>query len=125
MAEDNEILKILVSLKSEWDRCDSRIAQIKKELEPFIVQRFKQLGYEESYEDYKVKIAPRKYETKKVLKGFVSWYEDFKDAGTGDITTIKRRQIVMQDGEYFIGTFSLDALINWESNDSSHTNPER
>lgn len=109
-----KVVDKLKSLNTEWSICNSRIEEIKEDLKPLIIERFKQLNYKEEEVEIKIKIAPRKYEKKKILRGFVSWNEDFIDEDTGDITTIKRHQVVMEDGEWYTGVFSIEELINWE-----------
>lgn len=114
MKEKNTTLENIISLKTEWDNCDKRIEQIKEELKPLIIDRFKQLNYKEETFEVKVKIAPRKYENKLVTRGFISWMEYFKDTDSDDGISIERHQVVMEDGEWYIGAISLDSLINWK-----------
>ncbi len=109
------ILDKLISLKTEWDECDKRIAQIKEELKPIIIGRLKQLNYKEEEGFFaKIKIGPRIYERKKSIRGLISWNEDFIDEGTGAITTIERHKVVMVDGEWYISALSLEELINFK-----------
>lgn len=110
----NKILDKLKSLNTEWSICNSRIEEIKEDIKPLIIERFKQLNYKEEDVEIKVKVAPRKFEKKKIIRGFVSWDEDFEDRDTKDIITIERHKVVMEDGEWYTGVFSLEELINWE-----------
>lgn len=110
----NAILDKLISLKTEWDECDKRIAQIKEKLKPIIIDRLKQLNYKEEEFFTKIKIAPRIYEKKKSIRGLISWNEDFIDEDTGAITTIVRHEVVMVDGEWYISALSLEELINFK-----------
>lgn len=110
----NKILDKLKSLNTEWSICNSRIEEIKEDIKPLIIERFKQLNYKEEEVEIKVKVAPRKFEKKKIIRGFVSWDEDFEDRDTKDIITIERYEVVMEDGEWYTGVFSLEELINWE-----------
>ena len=113
MKKTNEVLNKLSNLKLEWDRNTKRISEIKEELIPVVIERFKQLGYKEEEFEERVKVAPRKFEKKKVIRGFISWNEDFVDEYTGNVTSIERHQIVMEDGEWYTGVVDLETLINW------------
>lgn len=104
----------LSSLNDEWSKCNNRISEIKKELKPLVIERLQQLNYKEEKVEIKVKVAPRKFEKKKIIRGFVSWTEFFKDEDTGEETPIVRHQIVMEDNDWFIGSFGIESLINWD-----------
>lgn len=110
---ENEILNKLKALNKEWDDCNSRIESIKKELKPLIIERYKQLDYKEIEQSFREKIAPRKYETRACIIGTVNWLEDFKDADSDEVVTIKRCAVVKVNNEWNFGVFSLKQLINW------------
>lgn len=109
----NEVLDKLKELKTEWDNCERRITEIKEELTPIIIERFKQLNYKEEIIERKIRVAPRKFETEKAKIGTVNWLEDFKDADSGEVTTINRSQIVMENDDWYIGAFPIILLIDW------------
>lgn len=110
----NVILDKLISLKTEWDECDEKINQLKEKLRPIIIDRLKQLNYREEEFFAKIKRAPFVYEKKKIIRGLISWNEDFIDEDTGAITTIERHKVVMVDGEWYISALSLEELINFK-----------
>ena len=109
---ENQVLNKLVALKEEWNSCQKKIDEIKIELEPVIIDRFKQLRYVESEVEERVKVAPRKYEKKTVVKGLVQWDEDFLDSDTGEVITITRSKVVKYGDEWLVDAFSLEELID-------------
>ncbi|WP_321520005.1 hypothetical protein [uncultured Bacteroides sp.] len=113
MEQNNEVLRKLISLKKEWDECESRIEAIKKELRPVIIERYKQLNYKEKEQEFRKKIAPRKYGTGTRTIGTVNWMEDFKGEGTNEVITIERCAVVRVDDEWILNSFSLNKLINF------------
>lgn len=111
---ENAILDKLISLKTEWDECDKRIAQIKEELKPVIIDRLQQLNYREEDFYTKTKRVSFMPEYKKSIRGLISWNEDLIDEDTGAITTIERHKVVMVDGEWYLSALSLEELVNFK-----------
>lgn len=79
-------------------------------MKPVVIERLKQLNYKE--ETFVVKGKGK--EKKEAVRGFISWNEDFKDEDTGDVITIERHQVVMEQGEWYLGALSIDELINFK-----------
>ncbi|MGV4404951.1 hypothetical protein ACQ1PF_07970 [Ornithobacterium rhinotracheale] len=84
-------------LKQELKSLIKKREELNYEILKKAIEHIKFSDENQQYSESIVEIKSSK-DSKKVLRGVITYKEDFLDGDTGDIVTIDRTEIVMEDG---------------------------